>query len=103
MGPKVSIEGQAYSFYVGEGGISVLQTSIFLLYLRQNCSRTKQIIYFEVFLSRCLRKYLPCTYFHRLENRLYFMKHDPEVKIFYSDRNRYISQEISNTTCRCYM
>ena len=28
------------------------------------------------------------------------MKHDPEVKIFYSDRNCYISQEISNTTCR---
>ena len=26
---KVSIEGQAYSLYVGEGGISVLQTSIF--------------------------------------------------------------------------
>ena len=26
---KVSIEGQAYSLYVWEGGISVLQTSIF--------------------------------------------------------------------------
>ena len=26
---KVSVEGQAYSLYVGEGGISVLQTSIF--------------------------------------------------------------------------
>ena len=26
---KVRIEGQAYSLYVGEGGISVLQTSIF--------------------------------------------------------------------------
>ena len=25
---------------------------------------------------------------------------DPEVKIFYSDRNRFISQEISNTACR---
>ena len=28
---KVSVEGQAYSLYVGEGGISVLQTSIFWL------------------------------------------------------------------------
>ena len=27
---KVSVEGQAYSLYVGEGGISVLQTAIFL-------------------------------------------------------------------------
>ena len=27
---KVSVEGQAYSLYVGEGGISVLQTSIFI-------------------------------------------------------------------------
>ena len=26
---KVSVEGQAYSLYVGEGGISVLQTAIF--------------------------------------------------------------------------
>ena len=26
---KVSVEGQAYSLYVGEGGISVLQTFIF--------------------------------------------------------------------------
>ena len=26
---KVSIEGQAYSLYVGEGGISILQTAIF--------------------------------------------------------------------------
>ena len=26
---KVSVEGQAYSLYVGEGGISILQTSIF--------------------------------------------------------------------------
>ena len=25
---KVSVEGQAYSLYVGEGGISVLQTAI---------------------------------------------------------------------------
>ena len=28
--------------------------------------------------------------FYRLENSLYFMKHDAEVKIFHSDRNRYI-------------
>ena len=28
------------------------------------------------------------------------MNIDPEVKIFYSDRNRFISQEISNTACR---
>ena len=27
---KVSDEGQAYSLYVGEGGISVLQTAIFI-------------------------------------------------------------------------
>ena len=26
---KVSVEGQAFSLYVGEGGISVLQTAIF--------------------------------------------------------------------------
>ena len=26
---KVSVKGQAYSIYVGEGGISVLQTAIF--------------------------------------------------------------------------
>ena len=36
----------------------------------------------------------------RLENSLYFMKHDPEDKIFYLDRNRYIPQENSNTACR---
>ena len=30
---KVSVAGQAYSLYVGEGGISVLQTSIFLFKL----------------------------------------------------------------------
>ena len=28
---KVSVEAQAYSLYVGEGGISVLKTAIFLL------------------------------------------------------------------------
>ena len=28
---KVSVEGQAYFLYVGEGGISVLQTAIFFL------------------------------------------------------------------------
>ena len=28
---KVSVEGQASSLYVGEGGISVLQTAIFLM------------------------------------------------------------------------
>ena len=27
----IQVKGQAYSLYVGEGGISVLQTSIFLL------------------------------------------------------------------------
>ena len=27
---KVSVEGQAFSLYVGEGGISVLQTAIFM-------------------------------------------------------------------------
>ena len=30
---KVEVKGQAYSLYVGEGGISVLQTSIFHLEL----------------------------------------------------------------------
>ena len=30
---KVSVEGQAYSLYVGEGGISVLQTAIFSILL----------------------------------------------------------------------
>ena len=30
---KVSVEGQAYSLYVGEGGISVLQTSIFIIFM----------------------------------------------------------------------
>ena len=39
--------------------------------------------------------------FFRLENSIYFMKHDAEVQIFYSDRNHYISQEISNTACDC--
>ena len=29
---QVSVEGQAYALYVGEGGISVLQTSIFHIY-----------------------------------------------------------------------
>ena len=29
------------------------------------------------------------------------MKHDPEVKIFYSDRYFYISQEISHNACPC--
>ena len=29
------------------------------------------------------------------------MKHDPEVKIFYSDKYFYISQEISHNTCPC--
>ena len=29
------------------------------------------------------------------------MKHDPEVKIFYSDRYFYISQEISYNACPC--
>ena len=28
---KVSVKGQAFSLYVGEGGISVLQTAIFLV------------------------------------------------------------------------
>ena len=28
---KVSVESQAYSLYVGEGGITVLQTAIFWL------------------------------------------------------------------------
>ena len=30
---KVKVKGQDYSLYVGEGGISVLQTSIFFLTL----------------------------------------------------------------------
>ena len=30
-----------------------------------------------------------------------FMKYDAEDKIFYSDRNRYISQEMSNIAYRC--
>ena len=29
------------------------------------------------------------------------MKHDPEVKISYSDRYFYISQEISHNVCPC--
>ena len=29
------------------------------------------------------------------------MKHDPEVKIFYSDRNFNISEETSHIACRC--
>ena len=29
---KVNVEGQTYSLYVGEGGISVLQTAIFGMY-----------------------------------------------------------------------
>ena len=28
---KVSVEGQAFSLYVGKGGISVLQTAIFYI------------------------------------------------------------------------
>ena len=28
---KVSVEGQTYPLYIGEGGISVLQTAIFIL------------------------------------------------------------------------
>ena len=31
----------------------------------------------------------------------YFMKHEPEVQIFYSDRYFFISQEISHNACRC--
>ena len=39
------------------------------------------------------RKHLPLTQFYRFENSLYFIKHDPEVIIFYSDRYFYISQK----------
>ena len=46
-------------------------------------------------------KHLLLTQFYRFENSLYFIKHDPEVIIFYSDRNFYISQEISHNACRC--
>ena len=45
--------------------------------------------------------YVSFTHFYLFENKLYFMEHDPEVKIFYSDRYFYISQEISHTACRC--
>ena len=37
------------------------------------------------------------THLYRFINLLYFRKHDPEVKIFYSDRYFYISQEILTT------
>ena len=43
------------------------------------------------------RKHLPLTQLYRFESSLYFIKHDPEVMIFYSDRYFYISQEISHT------
>ena len=33
----------------------------------------------------------PLAHFYRFENSLYFMKHDPEVKIFYTDRHFYNS------------
>ena len=48
-------------------------------------------------------KHLPLTQFCRFENSLYFIKHDPEVIIFYSDRYFYISQEISHNACRCLL
>ena len=31
---KVKVKGQAYSLYFGEGGITVLQTSIFSIYVQ---------------------------------------------------------------------
>ena len=34
---KVSVEGQAFSLYVGEGGISVLQTAIFSFVIMYLC------------------------------------------------------------------
>ena len=41
------------------------------------------------------------TYLYRFKNILSFMKHDPEVQIYYSDRYFYISQEISHKACPC--
>ena len=34
---KFKVKGHAYSLYVGEGGISVLQTSIFFIGNANNC------------------------------------------------------------------
>ena len=38
-----------------------------------------------------IAKHYPFTHFYQFEYSLYFMKHDPEVKIFYSDRHFYYS------------
>ena len=44
---KVGVEGQAYSLYVGEGGISVLQKSIFTL-MCSNIELTAQSNWYQI-------------------------------------------------------
>ena len=46
---KVSVEGQAYSLYVGKGGISVLQTAIFHMCIL--CGKTFHVISYLYFLT----------------------------------------------------